>query len=229
MSVETYGLECRARIHAALGEPHRLAIVDALRSSDRSPSELLRLTGLPSNLLAFHLAALEEVGLIERHRSSGDARRRYVSLCWDVLTSVEPSMSLTTDELLFVCTHNSARSQLAAALWRQVTGDPAMSAGTEPAGAVHPLAVEVAREHGLDLSGERPRGYADVRVPPTLVVSVCDRAREAGIPWEADHLHWSVTDPAGGDRAQFDQAYTDLDRRVMRLATATRGRPNATD
>ena len=228
MNIEVSGVERRASIHAALGEPHRLAIVDALRLSDRSPSELLRVTGLPSNLLAFHLAALEEAGLIKRNRSSGDARRRYVSLCWDALTSVEPSVSLTTDQLLFVCTHNSARSQLAAALWRQATGDAAISAGTEPAGAVDPLAVEVAREHGLDLSGERPRGYADVRLPPSLVVSVCDRAREAGIPWDAEHLHWSVTDPAGGDRARFDQAYSDLDRRVMRLAAATRGRRNAT-
>lgn len=228
MGVEDSALERRATIYAALGEPHRLAIVDALRLSDRSPSELLRLTGLPSNLLAFHLAALEEAGLIKRNRSSGDARRRYVGLCWDALTSVEPSVSLSTDRLLFVCTHNSARSQLAAALWRQVTGDPATSAGRDPAGAVHPLAVEVAREHGLDLSGERPRGYADVRVPPTLVVSVCDRAREAGIPWDADHLHWSVSDPAGGDRAHFNRAYTELGRRVMRLAAATRGRRNAT-
>ena len=178
------------------------------------------MTGLPSNLLAFHLDALEDVGLVERRRSSGDARRRYVRLRWEAFAAVEPSLSLTAEVLLFVCTHNSARSQLAAALWRQTTGDAAMSAGTEPAERVHPLAAQVAGDHGLDLSANRPRGYVAVQEQPDLVVSVCDRAREAGIPWQAEHLHWSVPDPAGGDRDDFERAYADLNVRVQRLAFA---------
>ena len=51
-----------------------------------------------------------------------------------------------------------------------------------------------------------------------MVVSVCDRAREAGIPWVAPHLHWSVPDPAGGDRSSYERAYEDIERRVARLA-----------
>ena len=73
-------LDVRAARHAALGDPIRLAIVDELTASDRSPVELRRLTGSESNLLAHHLDVLEDVGLIARKRSSGDQRRRYVQL-----------------------------------------------------------------------------------------------------------------------------------------------------
>ena len=70
----------RASRHAALGDPIRLAIADELAISDRAPMELQAMFGLPSNLLSHHLDVLENVGLISRHRSSGDGRRRYVRL-----------------------------------------------------------------------------------------------------------------------------------------------------
>lgn len=211
-------LDERAAVYRALGDEHRLAIVDALRLSDRTPTELQELTGLPSNLLAFHLDALEQVGLIERHRSQGDGRRRYVSLRHDTLARVGDTSQLQAGLVLFVCTHNSARSQLASALWAARTGGPSMSAGTDPAPAVHPLAVEVAGAHGLDLSGARPRSYHEVDVDPQLVVSVCDRARESGLVFDAPLLHWSVADPAGGDRDAFQAAFDEISRRVDLLA-----------
>lgn len=176
------------------------------------------LTGLPSNLLAFHLDALEEVGLIERHRSQGDGRRRYVSLRSETLDEIDVGGRLPDGLVLFVCTHNSARSQLASALWTQRTGRQSLSAGTDPAEAVHPLAVEVARIHGLDLSDARPRSYQDLEVTPQLVVSVCDRARESGLPFNVPLLHWSVADPAGGGVSEFESAYGTISRRVDRLA-----------
>ena len=74
--------------------------------------------------------------------------------------------------------------------------------------------------HGLDLSRERPRGYAELPQVPDLVVSVCDRAGEARLPWKAAHLHWSVADPADGDRQDFARAYREIERRVVRLADA---------
>ena len=70
----------RAAVHAALGEPVRLAIVEDLAVSDRSPKELAARFSVPSNLLAHHLDVLEDVGLIERFVSAGDRRRRYVRL-----------------------------------------------------------------------------------------------------------------------------------------------------
>jgi ArsR family transcriptional regulator, arsenate/arsenite/antimonite-responsive transcriptional repressor / arsenate reductase (thioredoxin) len=220
MMTETVSLELRAVRHAALGEPHRLAIVDALYVSDRSPSELRALTGLASNLLAFHLDVLEDAGLIARRRSEGDGRRRYVTLQTDALRGLSPASSPPSGPVVFVCTRNAARSQLAAALWRRRTGGEAASAGTEPADRADPLAVAVAAEHGLDPAGWCPAGYDEVALVPALVVSVCDRAREAGLPWSAPALHWSVPDPAGGRRAAYETAYRDLDTRVARLAGA---------
>lgn len=206
------------QVFDALGDRHRLQIVDALGLSDRSPSDLQQLTGLPSNLLAFHLDTLVDAGLAERRRSAGDGRRRYVRLRRPAVAVVEASLTASPGNVVFVCTHNSARSQMAAGLWHRTTGQAALSAGTAPAPRVHPLTVEVAGRHGLDLSGQTPRGYADIDVVPDLVVSVCDRAHEAGVPWRAPQLHWSVTDPAGGDRRAFERAYADVEDRVARLA-----------
>lgn len=219
MDVEV-ALERRAAVHRALGEPHRLAIADALGLSDRSPSELAALTRIGSNLVAFHLGVLEAAGVVERTPSEGDARRRYVRLHRDVLVALAPQVPVVATEVLFVCSRNSARSQLAAALWERRTGRPARSAGTEPADAVHPLAVAVAASHGIDLAASTPRGYHEVDGVPDLVVSVCDRAREAGPPFTAPMLHWSVPDPADGVLADFKAAFRALEERVDRLATS---------
>lgn len=78
----------------------------------------------------------------------------------------------------------------------------------------------MARRHGLDLSAARPRGYDEVSVTPGLVVSVCDRAREAGLPFDVTTLHWSVPDPAAGGIADFERAWRQISLRVERLAEA---------
>ena len=212
----------RADVHAALADPHRLAIVDALASGDRTPRQLGELVGAPTNLLAHHLTVLEEAGLVERRTSEGDRRRRYVVLRPERLDAllIGPA-PVPAGNVLFVCTHNSARSPVAAALWRTRTGGPAESAGGDPAPRVHPLAVRAARRLGIDLSGARPRGYEAVEAPPALVVSVCDRARERGIPFAAPAVHWSVPDPvADGRPAAFSAAFAEIERRVERLASA---------
>lgn len=210
----------RAELHRALGDERRLAIVDALRLSDRTPSELEAVTDLASNLLAFHLRTLEAAGVIERSTSQGDARRRYVRLASEPLDELRALPPVRAERVLFVCTGNSARSQLAAALWAVRTGRPTASAGTHPAERVHPHAVATARRHRLEV-GDRPRGYDQVAFTPDLVVSVCDRARESGTPpFDAPSLHWSVPDPAGGDRAAFEAVHDKLAVRVEGLAAA---------
>ena len=210
----------RAAVHHALGDERRLAIVDALRLSDRTPGELAELAGIGSNLLAFHLDVLEEVGLIERTPSEGDARRRYVRLRLATVTELGPASGVVADDVLFVCTHNAARSQLAAALWERVTGRAAGSAGQRPAGAVHPLAVATAGRHGIDLTAARPQGYDAITSAPDLVVSVCDRAREAGLPFDVPALHWSVPDPIQGGPRDFETAYRELATRIEVLAAS---------
>lgn len=210
----------RARRHAALGEPHRLRVVDALRLSDRTPSELRVLTGMSSNHLAFHLDVLEEAGLLVRRRSEGDRRRRYVSLRWEALRDLAPPQVAVTGPVVFVGTRNAARSQLAAALWRDRTGADAASAGADPADRPDVAAVDIAVAEGLDTTGWRSVGYDEVDLDPALVVSVCDRAREGELPWTVPHLHWSVPDPAGGDRRDYERAYHDIEARIERLAEA---------
>ncbi len=215
-------LVARAAVHRALGDPHRLAIVDALRLSDRTPSELARITGLGSNLVAFHLAVLEDADLLARTPSQGDARRRYARLQPRALATLLPSVDVPADDVLFVCTHNAARSQLAAALWERATGRPGRSAGSEPSERVHPLAVAEAARHGIDLSAATPRGYDHIIHAPDLVVSVCDRAHEAGPPFGAPTLHWSVPDPIDGGPEEFAAAYVELAARIEVLATSAR-------
>ena len=205
----------RARLHAALGEEHRLEVVEELAASDRSPTELGRRLDLPSNLLAHHLDVLEEVGLIERFTSAGDRRRRYVRLVRGPLAQLAVMTARPVGTVLFVCSHNSARSQLAAALWRDRTGGFAISAGTHPAERVHPGAVAAARRAGLDLSDARPRRLGGEGAE--AVVTVCDQAHEeleAGSDW----WHWSIPDPvSAGSDAAFDKVIADLDARIATL------------
>jgi protein-tyrosine-phosphatase len=208
----------RAAVHAALGEPIRLAIVDDLAVTDRSPKELIERFDLSSSLLAHHLDTLESVGLIERFVSCGDRRRRYVRLVLGVATGLAVAGRPCSGAALFVCTHNSARSQLAAALWAERTGRPSTSAGTQPADRVHPGAVAAGRRAGLDLGRERPRLLAPAE-SSDIVVTVCDRAHEQ-LPVGDDWWHWSLPDPveAGTDEA-FDAIVAELDQRIRQLDT----------
>ena len=213
-------VEERATLHAALGDPIRLAIVDHLAASDRSPQELQRLLAVPSNLLSHHLDVLKSVDVIARSRSSGDGRRRYVHLLADAFRDLGPHHRLTLRPVLFVCTANSARSQLAAALWTSMTGMRALSAGTHPVDRVHPGAVAAARRAGLDLARARPVHLATVKRPPELTISVCDRAHEE-LAASSEWLHWSIPDPvAVGTADAFDATVTELRRRISKVAGA---------
>jgi protein-tyrosine-phosphatase/DNA-binding transcriptional ArsR family regulator len=207
-------VELRAARHAALGDPMRLAIVDELAVSDRAPVELRQLVGIESNLLAHHLDVLESVGMINRSRSSGDGRRRYVHLLHESLGDLIPGRRVSPGRALFVCTRNSARSQLAAAVWRSLTDAPAESAGTHPADKVHPGAVAAARRAGLDLAGSTPRTLEQVTNIPGIVITVCDRAHEEIAP-DDRWLHWSIPDPiADGRRRAFDDTVAELRLRI---------------
>jgi protein-tyrosine-phosphatase/DNA-binding transcriptional ArsR family regulator len=214
----------RARFHAALGEPGRLAIVDALSVSDLSPGDLAHQLGFGSNLVAHHLRVLEEAGIIRRSKSEGDGRRSYVRLRPDnpLLAALNIVPGLEDDlrhrsRVVFVCTQNSARSQLAVSAWQHVSSLPATSAGTHPADRVHPGAVRTAKRHGLPLHDTRTRHIDDVLTPDDLVVAVCDQVHEE-LP-HTRRLHWSVPDPVrSATREDFEIAFDDIAHRVGRLA-----------
>jgi protein-tyrosine-phosphatase len=122
--------------------------------------------------------------------------------------------------VLFVCTANSARSQLAAAIWHDITGTRATSAGTHPATAVHPAALAAGRRAGLDFSDATPTSLDAVRRRPALTITVCDRAHEE-LDADPSWLHWSVPDPvATGTRSAFDATVVELRRRIGDLVGA---------
>lgn len=220
-------LRRRAAIFAALGEPVRLALVDRLVLGDLAPGQLATELGLGTNLMAHHLKVLEDAGVIRRVRSEGDRRRSYVQLRVDdetvgaVTRSRRSSLGLpsSVSHVLFVCTANSARSQIAAATWNSVSTIPAVSAGTHPARRVHPRAVSVARRHGLRLEGVVPISFQDVlRGGDQLIVAVCDNAHEELSP-ELPRIHWSIPDPVRrGSQASFENAYAQINDRVRHLS-----------
>jgi protein-tyrosine-phosphatase len=163
---------------------------------------------------------LQEAGVIERSRSEGDRRRTYLRLRPEGLAALTPTSGQTVARVVFVCTHNSARSQLAAALWANRSSIPAASAGTDPAPRVHPRAVRVARRHGLTLHARRTAHVREVLREDDLVIAVCDNAHEH-LPAQPRRLHWSVPDPAPVDTdAAFEAAYTDIATRIDRVAPA---------
>jgi protein-tyrosine-phosphatase len=213
-------LRQRAAVHAALADPARLSIVDTLLLGDASPSELQVRLSMPSNLMAHHVAVLERAGLVSRSRSEGDRRRTYLRVSPAALTTLLPVVTRGAPRVVFVCSQNSARSQLAAALWRRHSRVPSASAGTRPAERVHRGAIAAARRHKLPLRPTSPRHLDDVLNPGDLVIAVCDNAHEE-LDASQSRLHWSVADPvpAGTDDA-FDHALDDLSQRVSRLAPA---------
>jgi protein-tyrosine-phosphatase/DNA-binding MarR family transcriptional regulator len=213
-------VERRAALHAALADPARLAITDALCTGDASPSELGEQLRMRSNLIAHHLHVLEEAGLVTRSRSEADHRRVYIRLLPEALTALVPASLLRAPRVMFVCTRNSARSQLAAALWRRRSSVPAASAGTRPGERVHEGALTAARRHGLRLKATRTAHVADVLRPDDLVVAVCDSAHEE-LPRTRARLHWSVPDPVPtGTEEAFEDAFAQISDRVERLAPA---------
>jgi ArsR family transcriptional regulator, arsenate/arsenite/antimonite-responsive transcriptional repressor / arsenate reductase (thioredoxin) len=214
-------VEERAAVYAALGEPVRLALAEQLIAGDASPSDLAELLDLGTNLLAHHLKALETAGVIRRVRSEGDRRRSYVQLRLDnpIVRASLPDQPAETAprRVMFVCSANSARSQLAAATWNNLSAVPAISGGTHPATRVHPRAVTVAARHGLDLSNARPAALDDRLDPTDLIVAVCDNAHEELDP-NLPRLHWSIPDPAPLDTdTAFETAFADLNSRVDHL------------
>jgi ArsR family transcriptional regulator, arsenate/arsenite/antimonite-responsive transcriptional repressor / arsenate reductase (thioredoxin) len=215
-------LRQRADRHSALSDVSRLAIVDALTLTDLSPGEVGRLLDAPSNLVAHHLRVLREAGLVTQVRSQGDARRTYLQLVPDAMEGLIVASTWTTDRVVFVCLHNSARSQLAEALWRQASEVPVASAGTHASARVHPGAVAVARRHHLRMPQPRTHQLADVQQAKDLLIALCDEAHEelaAGTTRQV--LHWSVPDPVRvGTEEAFEAAYEEIATRVARAAAS---------
>lgn len=137
-------------------------------------------------------------------------------------------------KVLFLCTGNSARSQMAEGLLRHYAGDQyeVFSAGTNPAG-LNPLAVQAMREIGIDISQQRSKnvtGFLGMTIP--YVITVCDRAKESCpiFPGTFKFLHWSFDDPAEAQgtveeklvvfRRVRDEIAGQIKQQLMKVTTA---------
>lgn len=201
-----------------ISHPVRWNLLQLLAHSDLRVQELVQGTGEPQNLVSYHLQALREQKIIHNHRSIADGREVYYSLNMDRVRSLyrssgealHPALN-TRDGLpaagpaerarvLFLCTHNSARSQMAEGLLRARSSGQieVYSAGTEPT-EVHPLAIRALSEMNIDIQRHRSKGMqAFLDQSFDYIITVCDRAREAcpTFPGDPAKIHWSFPDPA---------------------------------
>lgn len=213
--------ERRAQIYAALGDPLRVGIVELLEGQDLSPDALAAQLEIPGNLLAHHLKVLQGAGIVERSQSRHDRRRTYVHLLPDVLEGLHfGAGEIAVPRVVFVCTHNSARSILADAIWKRASNVPSTSAGTHPADRINPGAQAAAKRHGYAISQQKPQLISAIVTPKDLVVSVCDSVNEELGDIPNAHVHWSIPDPASvGTGQAFDAAVADLQDRVTGLSS----------
>src|SRR5690625_4705239 len=121
MNADWSAVEGRARLRAALAVRRRLRVGDVVHLGDGAPSELAEILTAPSNLVAHHLGVLEREGIVSRKKSEADRRRNYVQLVPGALDHIPPRDQRAVARVVFVCTRNSARSHLAAALWRRAS------------------------------------------------------------------------------------------------------------
>jgi protein-tyrosine-phosphatase/DNA-binding transcriptional ArsR family regulator len=218
MNVEETGLAGRVARYAALADPVRLRIVDLLTLGDVAPVELQGELGISSSLLAHHLNLLERERLIVRTRSQADRRRTYLHLTPGVLDHLISSPTLGVRRVVFVCTGNSARSQLAAALWHHTSTVPVASAGTHPTHAIEPGAIAAADRHGLTLLALAPQSLDEMLDVDDFVITVCDAAHEE--LGSVGRVHWSVPDPVrDGSDAAFDAAFENIAARIHTVAS----------
>lgn len=227
----------------------RWNILVLLGRSDYCVQELVRLLGQPQNLVSYHLRRLYEQQIVTERRSSADGRDIYYSLDLTALrtlyfaagdslnpalyapdTSMQEAVShLPTKKVrvLFLCTHNSARSQMAEGILRSLSEGriEVQSAGSQPT-ELHPLAVQAMRRMGIDISQQRSKQLDEFLDQSfDYVITVCDRMHETcpTFPGDPKQVHWSFIDPAeveGSEQERsraFDQVALQLMNRIRYL------------
>jgi ArsR family transcriptional regulator, arsenate/arsenite/antimonite-responsive transcriptional repressor / arsenate reductase (thioredoxin) len=232
------------------GHPLRWRLLNELARSDLRVGELCELAGRRQSLVSYHLRQLREGGLVSLRRSAADGRDTYYVLdlaqCRKLLAgtgvALHPALAPHTPSrsrgdggaeiarVLFLCTGNSARSQMAEALCEQLSAGAvvARSAGSHPK-PLHRNAVRVMRARGIDLSGHRSKHLSEfVGTRLDYVISLCDRVREVcpEFPGAPELIHWSIPDPSrepGPDEATlpaFEGTAAELETRIGFLIEA---------
>ncbi|KPL91473.1 arsenate reductase/protein-tyrosine-phosphatase family protein [Herpetosiphon geysericola] len=227
----------------------RWNLAKALAGSDYRVGELATLIQQPLKLISYHLRQLRDGQLVHERRSTADGRDLYYSLDLAHIEAVYQLAGATLHpclgddasaprhaadathaptRVLFLCTHNSARSQMAEAILRHIGGSTvlAFSAGTEQS-TIHPQAIITLAAHGIDTSSQTSKrldAYAGEHFD--YVITVCDRAREICplFPGDPHQIHWSFPDPAAiaaplEQARAFEQTYTQLLTRMRFFLT----------
>lgn len=219
------------------GHPLRWRLLSALAFSDRRVGELCELSARPQNLVSYHLGKLRDGGLVSARRSLADGRDTYYVLdlarCGELLRGVGASlhpglMPVATStsataraDVLFLCTGNSARSQMAEAMAEHLSGGTvrAASAGSHPK-PVHANAVRALRARGIELMGLRSKHLSEFTQRRfDYVITVCDRVREVcpEFPGAPPTIHWSVRDP-GRETGTEEETLPAFERTAGELA-----------
>lgn len=215
----------------------RWTLLQSLVNGDHRVQELVALAGQPMNLVSYHLKKLRDEGVVQMRRSEADARDIYYSLNLDRLyeqyqaagralhpafagvDETPPSVVGGPIRVLFVCTHNSARSQMAEGLMRYLAGArvEAHSAGSHPSG-IHPDTITTMARIGIDIGGQRAKHLSEFEAQPfDYVITVCDRAREVcpTFPGAGRQIHWGFPDPTSiDDQAERLAAFEDIAGRL---------------
>lgn len=227
------------------GHPVRWQLLAELARSDRQVRELTALIGERQNLTSYHLGRLRAAGLVTTRRSSADRRDAYYRLdlaaCRSAFAAASAALhpglapgpgsgartyaGSTPTRVLFLCTGNSARSQMAEALLQRVGGPQVevASAGSAPKD-LHPGAVTAMAARGIDIAGRRTKHLSELADQHfDRVISLCDRVREICPEFPgADVAHWSMPDPAaeGDGQAAFECTADELTTRIEFLLAA---------
>jgi protein-tyrosine-phosphatase/DNA-binding transcriptional ArsR family regulator len=221
--------------------PLRWRLLSELAQSDRQVRELCVLVGQPQNLVSYHLGRLRAAQLVRARRSSADARDAYYCLdlarCGELLGAagglLHPGLRLRAPSIefhgreersprvLFLCTGNSARSQMAEGLLQHLSRGTveAYSAGSHPR-ALDPQAVRVMRKRGIDLRGRRAKSLQEFTSQRfDVVITLCDRLRELcpEFPGTSKTIHWSIAEPGREGPPAYERTATELDMRISFL------------
>lgn len=234
----TVDLSDVVRFFRLLADETRLLIVRLLALSDLRAGEIGDATRLPLNVVSYHLKQLRSLGLLHDRRSAADARDVYYHLDMERLlslyaiggSSLHPGLTANPEQqvqasagsvsdplrILFLCTHNSARSQLAEGILRAVGGDQvqAFSAGSEPTD-VAPETIVALRDLGIDPAPLYAKSLATFTGQRfDYVITVCDSVREVCpvFPGDPVQIHWSFTDPLLVDEPERRRAFRDIAR-----------------
>jgi ArsR family transcriptional regulator, arsenate/arsenite/antimonite-responsive transcriptional repressor / arsenate reductase (thioredoxin) len=224
------------------GHPLRWRLLSELAQSDRRVGELCELAGRQQSLVSYHLRQLRDSGLVSLRRSAADGRDTYYVLdlarCGALLksagVSLHPGLAPTERprstrgrrgaiaRVLFLCTGNSARSQIAEALCERLSGGAviATSAGSHPK-PLHPNALRVMRDRGVDISERRSKHLSEFAGRRfDCVISLCDRVREVcpEFPGAPELIHWSVPDP-GREPGRDEETLPAFERTAAELET----------